>query len=207
MNDKLPNNGLYAITPDSLDSSALYSKVEQALQGGIALLQYRDKTNSAEERLERANTLHTLCLGYGVPLIINDDSTLALACKAEGVHLGQSDGSVQNARELLGEHAIVGVTCHHNVSLAITAQEQGADYVAFGRFFNSGTKPGTPLANIDTLNNAKKNINLPIVAIGGIMRSNASPIIEAGANFVAVVEGVFAKPDTRQACQTFSKLF
>ena len=207
MKNTLPLKGLYVITPDTLNSNELYTKAEQSLQGGVALFQYRDKISAPEEKLKRANTLHTICLNYNVPLIINDDPHLALACQAEGVHLGQSDGSIQKAREIVGKNSIIGITCHHDVALAITAQEQGADYVAFGRFFNSNTKPGIPLATPNTLNNAKNKIVLPIVAIGGITYENASPIIEAGASFIAVIEGVFAKPDTQQACQAFSKLF
>ncbi|MEO1889650.1 MAG: thiamine phosphate synthase [Cycloclasticus sp.] len=207
MKNKFPNKGLYAITPDGLDASALYSKVEQALQGGIALLQYRDKTNSADEKLQRANHLHTLCLKYSVPLIINDDPALALACKAEGVHLGQTDGSVQKARALLGDNAIIGVTCHHDMSLAITAQQQGADYVAFGRFYNSNTKPGKPLATTEILKAAKKTLTTPIVAIGGINKNNGGVLIDSGADYLAVVEQVFSADDIGRSCRKLTALF
>ena len=207
MKAALLNKGLYAITPEISVADVLLNKVEQALQGGIVLLQYRDKISSAAERLNRAKALHGLCLKHQVPLIINDDAELALECGAEGVHLGQSDGSIKRARELLGEKAIIGVTCHHQVELAITAERQGADYVAFGRFFNSRTKPGSPLSDINTLLKARKKISIPITAIGGITIENAPPIIAAGARHIAVIDGVFSQADIKNTCQVFSSLF
>jgi thiamine-phosphate pyrophosphorylase len=196
--------GLYAITPNLADTALLLSKVEQALQGGIALLQYRDKTSSSEVRLQRALALHAMSSKHNVPLIINDGPQLALACNAEGVHIGQSDGSVQQARLLLGKDAIIGVTCHHDVSLAITAEEQGADYVAFGRFFHSSTKPGAPLATLETLAQAKNSVQVPIVAIGGINLNNAAPLIENGADYIAVIEGLFSQHKIQQTCKNFN---
>lgn len=207
MKNKLPAKGLYAITPDSADASELFLKVEQALQGGIALLQYRDKTSSPTDALKRAKTLHALCLSYNVPLIINDDPNLAFACKAEGVHLGQSDASVQKARALLGNSAIIGVTCHHDISLAITAQQQGADYVAFGRFYHSNTKPGQPLATTELLAHAKTKASIPIVAIGGINHDNAQALVNMGADYIAVIEQIFSANDIKSSCQHFNRLF
>jgi len=203
----LLKKGLYAITPNITKTDLLLEKVEQALQGGIALLQYRDKISNPEEALLRANAIHQLCLKYKVPLIINDDPTLALACQAEGVHLGQSDTSIQQARQLLGKNVLIGVTCHHTLSLAISAEQQGADYVAFGRFFNSATKPGAPLATIKTLSDAKAILSIPIVAIGGIQHSNAKPLINNGADYLAVVEQIFSADNTSENCQRFSTLF
>ena len=207
MRPPLPTKGLYAITPDISDTSLLLDKVEKALISGIALLQYRDKISSASEKTYRAKAIHTLCLRHRVPLIINDDPELALACEAEGVHLGQTDGHIQHARRLLGDNAIIGITCHHNVALAIKAEQQGANYVAFGRFFNSSTKPGAPLATIDTLINAKKTIRIPIVAIGGITVDNVKPIINAGANFTAVVDALFSSKNISSMCKGFHNLF
>jgi len=207
MRPPFPKKGLYAITPDISDTSLLLDKVEKALIGGIALIQYRDKISNTSEKTFRAKAIHTLCLRYRVPLIINDDPELALACEAEGVHLGQTDGSIQHARRLLGESAMIGITCHHDIALAITAEQQSADYVAFGRFFNSSTKPGAPLATIDTLINAKKTIRIPIVAIGGITVDNVKPIISAGANFTAVVDAVFSSKNISSMCRSFHNLF
>lgn len=203
----LPKKGLYAITPNISETDLLLGKVEQALQGGIALLQYRDKISNPEELLLRAHAIHQLCLKFKVPLIINDDPALALACQAEGVHLGQSDTSIQQARQLLGKNALIGVTCHHTLSLAINAEQQGADYVAFGRFFNSTTKPGTPLATVKTLSDAKVALSIPVVAIGGIHHNNAKPLINNGADFLAVVEQIFSADNINENCQRFIALF
>ncbi len=202
-----PQKGLYAITPNISKTDILLEKVEQALKGNIALLQYRDKISSANEKKLRANAIHQLCLKYKVPLIINDDPELALACNAEGVHLGQTDGSIQFARQLLGKKAIIGMTCHHDLSLAITAEKQGAAYVAFGRFFHSSTKPGTPYATLETLVNAKKTLSIPVVAIGGINTDNAKPLIDKGADYLAVAEHIFTSDDISESCRNFSTLF
>lgn len=203
----LINKGLYAITSNIAETALLLEKVEQALQGGIALLQYRDKISNREETLLRANAIHQLCSKHNVPLIINDNPRLALACHAEGVHLGQSDGSIQQARQLLGKNAIIGVTCHHSLSLAISAEQQGADYVAFGRFFNSTTKPGAPLATIKTLSDAKATLSIPVVAIGGIHHNNAKPLINSGADYLAVVEQIFSADNISENCRRLTALF
>jgi len=207
MPSHFPTKGLYAITPDISDTTLLLDKVKKALLGGAAVIQYRDKISPPDEKKLRANAIHTLCLQHCVPLIINDDPALALRSQAEGVHLGQSDGSIHAAREILGDSAIIGVTCHHDTSLAIAAEKLGANYVAFGRFFNSSTKPGAPLATLSTLHNAKKNIHVPIVAIGGLKLNNASPIIHAGADLTAVVDGIFSQKDITQSCHQFTELF
>ncbi len=203
----LPQKGLYAITPNTPKTAVLLKKVELALKGNIALLQYRDKTSSTDEKVFRANAIHQLCLKYKVPLIINDDPELALVCEAEGVHLGQADGSVEHARALLGESAIIGVTCHHDLSLAMTAEQQGANYVAFGRFFHSSTKPGTPFATLETLVKAKKTLSIPVVAIGGIKPCNAKPLVSKGADYLAVAEHIFTSNNISESCRDFAALF
>jgi len=205
--NSLLQKGLYAITPNISDSDLLLKKVELALRGGAVLLQYRDKTSSPKQRLRRAKDIHQLCLRYKVPLIINDDPQLALACNAEGVHLGQDDGSIQQARKLLGANAIIGATCHHSVPLALIAEEEGADYVAFGRFFQSSTKPGAALASLQTLAEAKKNLSIALVAIGGINHGNAKPLLINGADNLAVVDNVFAAADITESCKRFAALF
>lgn len=201
------NGGLYAITPDLKDTELLLKKVEAALQGGISLLQYRDKISAKNTLLERADAMHTLCETYGVPLIINDDPELALACSSEGVHLGQTDHSIQHARQLLGDDAIIGSTCHHQLPLAIDAEAEGADYVAFGRFFNSNSKPGAPLATTELLVQAKTRLSIPVVAIGGINHSNAQTLVDKGADYVAVIEQIFLANGIKNNCQRFNRLF
>lgn len=207
MTPQLPLNGLYAITPSTGSISSLIQQVEQALSAGIAILQYRDKSSSHEQQITTAKTLQSLCQQYHTTFIINDNPQLALNCKADGVHLGQSDGSVAQARKLLGDGAVIGVTCHHDVSLALTAQQQGANYVAFGRFFESKTKPGAALATSDLIQQARDQLDIPIVCIGGITQKNAAPLIAAGANYLAVVEGLFAANNITQTSHAFAHLF
>jgi len=207
MSAVLPNKGLYAITPNIADTTVLLHKVEQALKGGIALLQYRDKISNENELLSRAIAIHELCLQYKTPLIINDCPELALACHAEGLHLGQGDGSTKDARELLGDSAIIGLTCHHHLNLALDAEEQKADYLALGRFFPSSSKPGEALATTEILVDIRRKIHTPIVAIGGITRSNAEPIIDAGADYIAVIDDIFSQENITETCQEYLTLF
>lgn len=207
MTAKLPANGLYAITPSTPDHGALLKQVEQALKGGIGLLQYRDKTSPPSKKRTTAKALQQLCQQYDTPLIINDDAQLALSSQACGVHLGQADGSIKQARALLGENAIIGVTCHHDLSLALTAQQEGADYVAFGRFFHSKTKPGAPLAGTALLTQANALLDIPIVCIGGINQQNSPPLLAAGANYLAVIDSLFSAADINKSSRDFADLF
>lgn len=202
--------GLYAITDSQLLAGGkLLPYVEAALKGGAKLLQYRDKSNDEARRLREAEALRELCNRYGAALIINDDAELA-ARLGVGLHLGQSDGSLAVARALLGRNAIIGGTCHAELDLAQRANDEGASYIAFGRFFNSNTKPGAPAATVELLNQAKSRFNLPIVAIGGITLENAPQLIAAGAGMVAVIHGLFAADsvdEVERRARAFSALF
>ena len=184
--------GLYAITDSTLLADGrLLPYVEAALKGGARLLQYRDKSDSDARRLREADALRELCERHGAQLIINDDAELAARLNV-GVHLGQEDGSLSVARALLGRKAIIGATCHARLDLAEQAAREGASYVAFGRFFDSNTKPGAPSASLDLLDQARQRVNLPIVAIGGVTLDNAAELIAHGASLVAVVHALFA---------------
>ena len=201
--------GLYAITDSELLKGKLLPYVEAALKGGAKLLQYRDKSSDDARRLREAEALRELCNQYGAALIINDDAELA-ARLGVGLHLGQGDGSLSVARALLGRKAIIGGTCHAQLALAETAAKEGASYVAFGRFFNSSTKPGAPAADIDLLATARAQITLPIVAIGGVTLDNAPALIAHGASMVAVVHGLFgadSAAEVERRAQAFSALF
>ena len=201
---RFPARGLYAITDgpraDLLDASA------QALAGGARVLQYRDKTTDATRRHAEALALKRLCDARAVPLIINDDVALAAAVGAAGVHLGRDDGDVAAARAALGEDAIIGVSCYDSLALAEAAVEAGADYVAFGAFFPSPTKPNAVRASLDLLRRSA-TLGVPRVAIGGITPDNAPSLVEAGADFFAVISAVFAATDTRAAAQCFARLY
>lgn len=183
--------GLYAITDGGLlPPPELLPAVEAALRGGAILVQYREKSLGTGQRLEQARELKRLCQDFNVPLIINDDPRLALDSGADGVHLGQSDGSVAEARRLLGDSAIIGITCHGRLDLAEEAACSGADYLAFGRFHTSTTKPGALPASPQVLTDAAK-FGLPRTAIGGITLDNSEALIRAGADLLAVIGGLF----------------
>jgi thiamine-phosphate pyrophosphorylase len=201
--------GLYAITDSELLKGRLLPYVEAALKGGATLLQYRDKSTDEARRLREAEALRELCNRYGAALLINDDAELA-ARLGVGLHLGQGDGSLSAARALLGRQAIIGGTCHAQLELAEDAAKEGASYVAFGRFFNSTTKPGAPSADVALLDAAKARINLPIVAIGGVSLDNAPALIAHGASMIAVIHSLFAADsaaEVERRARAFSDLF
>ena len=182
--------GLYAITDSQLLAGKWMPYIEAALDGGLTLLQYRDKSSDEARRLREAEALRDMCARYNAHLIINDDAELA-ARLGVGVHLGQTDGPLTPARALLGRQAIIGSTCHSQIELGEQAAKEGASYVAFGRFFNSSTKPGAPTATLDVLDQARARIKLPICVIGGITLDNAAPLVDHGADLLAVVHGLF----------------
>ncbi len=189
--------GLYAITDSQLLAGKFLAYVEAALDGGVTLLQYRDKGHDESRRLREASELLKLCQRYKTRLIINDDADLAARLDV-GVHMGQTDGSLTDARGLLGHKAIVGATCHGSLALADRAKADGASYLAFGRFFNSSTKPGAPAIELDVLSQARARFNLPIAVIGGITLDNAAPLVEHGADLLAVVHGLFGAENTQE---------
>lgn len=183
--------GLYAITDSTLLADGrLLPYVEAALAGGASLVQYRDKSTDAGRRLDEATQLKALCAQYGAHLLINDDLALANQLQV-GVHLGRDDGSLREAREQLGPQALVGATCHASLDYAEQAVAAGASYIAFGRFFQSATKPGAPTATLELLCDARQRFALPIVAIGGVTLGNARQLHDAGADLLAVVNGLF----------------
>jgi len=199
--------GLYAITPDLCDSTALLRMVEAALKGGARALQYRNKVADPALRLEQARGLAQLCRTYRVPLIINDHLDLALEVDAEGLHIGAEDGSIAEARRRLGPDKILGVTCYRKIENALEAARMGASHVAFGGFFPSGVKGGTGGAPMSILGEAKRRTGLPVVAIGGITVDNAPQLIAAGADCVAVITAVFGAADIEAAARQFSAIF
>ncbi|MBR9885680.1 MAG: thiamine phosphate synthase [Oceanospirillales bacterium] len=202
-------SGLYAITDAGLmpTDQQMLDAVSAALRGGASLVQYRDKSGDSAKRLRQANALVELCHQYQVPLLINDDVELALSCKADGVHLGQKDGSLDAARAKLGKDAIIGITCHDRLDLALAAEAGTADYVAFGAFFPSSTKPDARPAPLSLLSEARKQLKCPIVAIGGLSMDNASQVIEAGADLIAVIHALFAQDDVEAQARAFNRLF
>lgn len=199
--------GIYAITRETPDTERLLGEVEAALTGGVAAVQYRDKSDDVARRHAQASELVALCRGFDVPLIVNDDLRLADLADADGVHLGRDDGSVREARIILGPGKFVGASCYQSLDLAVAAQAAGADYVAFGSFYASSTKPAAGRAAIDLLQRAAQQISVPIVAIGGITRANAPDLLDAGADGLAVLSALFDAPDVRAAAHELNRLF
>lgn len=201
--------GLYAITPDALcaEPARLRAAVAAALAGGARLIQYRDKRNAATDRARLAADLLALCRRHDARLIVNDDVELARASGADGVHLGAADMPLREARQRLGGEAIIGVSCATGLERARAAQDGGASYVAFGRFFPSRTKPDAPQADPALLRQARSALAIPLCAIGGVTPDNAGLLVAAGADLVAAVEGVFGAADIAAAARAYARLF
>ncbi|UNK50951.1 thiamine phosphate synthase [Lysobacter sp. S4-A87] len=202
----VPRTGLYAITPDENDTERLLARVETVLAAGAAWLQYRNKAADPALRDQQARQLLPLCRHHGVPLIINDDWRLAASIGADGAHLGEDDGELAAARATLPEGAILGASCYADLSLAHRAAAAGADYVAFGAFFPSPTKPDARRAGLDLLRDSAP-LGLPRVVIGGITPDNARPLVAAGADLLAVISGVFDAADPAAAVRRYMACF
>jgi thiamine-phosphate pyrophosphorylase len=189
--------GLYAITPEG---AGIVDKARQALEGGIALLQYRQKNQTS---LEEARALLALARRHGVPFIVNDDVELALEIGADGVHLGGEDGDLAAARRKM-KAKLIGASCYNRLDLAQAALAAGADYIAFGSVFSSPTKPGAVKAPLSLFEN---KLSKPVCAIGGITLQNAPQVIAAGADMVAVISDLFDAPDIARRAAAYRKLF
>jgi len=198
--------GLYAITPDEPRTDILLRKVGEALRGGASAVQYRNKTADPELRREQGCALAALCRAAGVVFIVNDDLELALELDAGGVHLGADDGDLAEARQRLGQAKLLGASCYNRLELAEAAAKAGADYLAFGSVFASATKPGAVRAPLAIFAQARRGIDLPLVAIGGITLENAPRVFAAGADAVAVISAVFDAADIAASAAGFTRL-
>lgn len=199
--------GLYAVTPDWLDTAILLDAVGRVLEGRPALLQYRSKATDPALRREQASRLLALCRAAGVPLLINDDLPLALELGADGAHLGRDDGDLAAARRALGPDRILGASCYGEWPRAEAAAAAGVDYVAFGAMYPSSTKPLAPCAPVSLITRAKAELGLPVAAIGGITLDNALPLITAGTDLPAVISDLFSAPDPAARAAAFAGLF
>jgi thiamine-phosphate pyrophosphorylase len=197
--------GLYAVTPDIDDTNRLLRDVTAALDGGAAVVQYRNKTAQPVRRREQARALARLCAARGALFIVNDDAGIAADVAADGVHLGEDDGGLATARARIGPERLIGVSCYADLDRATRAAAAGADYVAFGSFFASGTKPLARRAGVELLQRAR-TLGIPVVAIGGITAANAPTLIDAGADAVAVIADVFAHDDATEVARAASAL-
>jgi thiamine-phosphate pyrophosphorylase len=199
--------GLYLVTPNWDDTERLLACTEAALEGGAALVQYRHKDAGADLRTEQAQALLALCRRHGRPLVINDHLELCMRLDADGVHLGASDTALGQAREALGRDKIVGASCYGELALARAAQAAGASYAAFGGFYPSPVKKYTFVTEPALLDQARGEIALPLVVIGGMTPANAAPLVARGASMVAAITSVYLAPDPRTAAHEFGALF
>lgn len=207
-NKLLPKHGLYAITDAGLTPEERLSDcVSKAIEGGAVMVQYRNKNADEAQRDREAHLLRDVCHAHRIPLIINDFVDLAHRVGAQGVHLGKNDPLVHEARAVLGDSAIIGVSCYNEFQRALRAQQSGADYVAFGSFHPTGTKEDTVRAKIELLQEARKHLHIPVVAIGGITPENGRPLVHAGASLLAACSGVFGQPDIESAARHYAHLF
>lgn len=199
--------GLYAVTPDLEDTALLAARVEAAVQGGARLVQYRNKPASSALKLEQARALKSICQLHGAALIVNDDVEVAVAVDADGVHLGRDDHFGPEVRRRLGPGKLIGVSCYRSIERARDAVKDGADHVAFGGFYPSQVKPSATRAPLDILTQAKAELGVPVVAIGGITAENGGALVAAGADALAVITALFSAPDVRAAAGAFRPLF
>jgi thiamine-phosphate pyrophosphorylase len=203
----VPISGLYAVTPDLLDSDELLQRVAAALSGGANAVQYRNKLASPPLQRAQALAMRDLCASQGALFIVNDDVDLAYAVDADGVHLGRDDTPIAHARRKLGRTAIIGASCYDSLNLAAAAVAAGADYIAFGSFFPSLTKPDAVRAEPSLLTAAKSRWNIGVVAIGGITPAAAPALIDAGADALAVISAVFDASDVAASAKAFRDAF
>ena len=200
--------GLYAITDSLLiPGGQLLPAVASVIRGGARLVQYRSKSPGPSHRAGEARALLQLCHDHNVALIINDDVKLAASIGADGVHLGHQDAALDEARVQMGPRAIIGVSCYDSLERAMTAVHAGADYVAFGSFFPSSTKPEAVPAPLSLLEHARQRLNVPLCAIGGITAANGGILVSAGADMLAVISGIFAQADFEGAARHYARLF
>ena len=204
-------HGLYAITDTALLANNFAEAIEQALLGGTRIIQYRDKSTDTARRLKEAQIIRQLCDESGATFIINDDLKLAIESHADGVHLGKDDHDIKLARQQLGNNKIIGISCYNQLQLALEAEQAGADYVAFGAFFNSSIKPDALTAPLSIIAEARAQIKIPLCCIGGITAKNAGQLVDAGTDMIAVISEVFNPKNEdqsiRMASYQLSQLF
>ena len=207
MRDSFIIKGLYAITPDSADLNTLIQKTQWAIEGGAFMVQYRSKILNRDVKMQQCAAILRLCRKYEIPCIVNDDVEMCRVLEADGVHLGEKDDNIAEVRHILGENAIIGSSCYDQLNRAKSAQKEGASYVAFGAMFPTSTKPNAPRATLALLKEAKREIQIPIVAIGGITVNNAHDVIKTGTDAIAVITSLYEAKSIKETAETLSKMF
>jgi len=205
---KFKKNGVYWLTPSGIsDTRKLVSLAGEVLNGGVCMVQYREKSLTNKKRYDQALQLKKICAAYNVPFIVNDCLELAQSINADGVHIGKEDSSLELARSALGEKKIIGVSCYNDLDKAKKIVRNGADYIALGRFHPSKTKPNAPTCSLEILKNAANKISIPIIAIGGINLDNAPNLIRHGATHIAIIDAISKAKCSYLATKRLSKLF
>ena len=207
MRDSFIIKGLYAITPDSADLNTLIQKTQWAIEGGAFMVQYRSKILNRDVKMQQCAAILRLCREYEIPCIVNDDVDMCRILEADGVHLGEKDDNIVEVRHILGENAIIGSSCYDQLDRAKSAQKEGASYVAFGAMFPTPTKPNAPRATLALLKEAKREIQIPVVAIGGITVNNAHDVIKTGIDAIAVITSLYEAKTIKETAETFAKMF
>ena len=201
-------HGLYVLTDDQIfPHSEWPDRVEKIIIGGASIIQLRDKTLHNQELLVHATKILEICKSYAVPLIINDRVSLAKKINADGVHIGKNDQTIRVARKYLGDKFIIGASCYRNLHSAVRAQNFGADYVAFGSIFPSSTKPQASRCSFATLREAKKILQIPVCAIGGIRQNNMQSVTATGVDLVAVSHAIFNARHPQQAVTKMAQTY
>ncbi len=207
MRDSFIIKGLYAISPDTADLHTLIQKTQWAIEGGAFMVQYRSKIHNREVKMQQCAAILRLCREYKIPCIVNDDVDMCRILEADGVHLGEKDDNIAEVRRILGEDVIIGSSCYDQLNRAKQAQKEGASYVAFGAMFETSTKPNASRATLELLREAKSQIQIPIVAIGGITMNNAHDVIETGIDAIAVINSLYESNSIKETAETLSSMF
>ena len=207
MRDSFIIKGLYVITPDMADLNTLIHKTKLAIEGGAFMVQYRSKIRDRDVKMHQCAAILRLCREKGVPCIVNDDVDMCRILNADGVHLGEKDDKIEDVRSILGDDAIIGSSCYNQLERAKQAQKKGANYVAFGAMFPTPSKPDAPRATLALLREAKSEIQIPIVAIGGITVNNAHDVIKTGIDAIAVINSLYEAKSIKETAETFLKMF
>lgn len=197
---------LYAVTDRAwVGRQTLYEQVESALKGGATCVQLREKELDDKAFLEEAIAIHALCHRYGVPFIINDNVDIAIKCKADGIHVGQEDMEAARVRQKVGDDMIIGVSVH-SVEEALEAVKHGADCLGVGAMFSTSTKTDVNVLPKEVLKDICDAVDIPVVAIGGIGKSNISELAGTGVDGVALVSAIFAAEDIENECRLLRQL-
>ena len=189
------------------DLNTLIQKTQSAIEGGAFMVQYRSKIQDHDVKMQQCAAILRLCREYEIPCIVNDDVDMCRVLEADGVHLGENDHNIAEVRSILGEYAIIGSSCYDQLERAKQAQKEGASYVAFGAMYPTSTKPNAPRATIGLLREANSQIQIPIVAIGGITVNNAHDVIETGVDAIAVINSLYESHSIKETAETLSQMF